>query len=303
MRTSTLFHVILDRTKGGRPFTVSGHFRRLMGTAFANAIFLIALAILPSPTIGAHPSLPTASDVVSLTKSVSHDIVVAGGPETLLSSDTDFVGTRRIFEAGTGGVWCTGAARYLMGVAHARGWQTRRLDIGREGSNSTHSVVLVKTRRGWLASDPYLGRVILDPYPLAVNKVRRGERPSAVSFGADRRTVYSRKALAESDGNLGWTAGRKTPRPTPCSEKATTVICRVQHDVHDYENRWPYAPETIFYAGLNGLAGTIDSGLATPFALTAPSADGKPQNEDHQLIDKPEDVVKLTNTPPLWAFS
>lgn len=303
MRTSTLLHVILDRTKGGRPFRVSRHLRRLMGTAFANATFLIALAILPSPTIGAHPSLPTASDVVSLTKSVSHDIVVAGSPKTLLSSDTDFVGTRRIFEAGTGGVWCVGAARYLMGEATARGWQTRRLDLGWEGSSSTHSVVLVKTNRGWLASDPYLGRVILDPYARAVNRVRRGERPAVSDFGADRRVLFSQRDIVRSSGKLGWTAGRKTRKPVACSRDAGTLTCRLQHDALDYETQWAGGPEMAFYLGLNGLTRNIDSLLAAPFALTTPSASGKSQDEGYRLVGKPEDVLALTDSPPLWAYS
>lgn len=298
-----LLAVTTGRTERGRDSGAIGRVPLPKGAALMAVLFLIPLAVATPPGRGARGAIPTAADVVRVTQSAAEDIVVAGGQEALVRPDADSASVRKSFRAGRRGVFCTGAARYLMGIASTHGWQTRRLDIGRRGSNSTHSVVLVKTRQGWLASDPYLGRVILDPYPLAVNKVRRGEQPSAVNFGADRRTVYSRKALTKSDDNLGWTAGRKTPRPTPCSETATTVMCRVQHDVHDYENLWSYAPEMMFYAGLDGLAGTIDSGLATPFALTAPSTDGKPQNENYQPIEKPEDVLKLTNSPPLWAFS
>lgn len=298
-----LLAVTTGRTKRGRASGAIGRGPLPGGPALMTVLFLIPLAVATPPSRAAQGAVPTVADLVRVTQLAADDIVVAGGQETLVRPDADSTGVRESFRAGRRGVWCTGAARYLMGIASTHGWQTRRLDIGRRGSRSTHSVVLVKTKRGWLASDPYLGRVILDPYPLAVNKVRRGERPSAVSFGANRRAVYSRKAVTESDGNLGWAAGRKTPRPTPCSETATTVVCRVQHDVHDYENLWSYAPEMKFYAGLDGLAGTIDSGLATPFALTAPSTDGKPQNEDYQLIEKPEDVLELTNSPPLWASS
>lgn len=298
-----LLAVTTGRNGRGRAAGTIGRVPLPEGAAVLTLLFLVPLAVATPPSRAAQGAVPTVEDVVRVTQLAADDIVVAGGQEMVVKPDADFTGVRESFRAGRRGVWCTGAARYLMGVASTHGWQTRRLDIGRRGSSSTHSVVLVKTRRGWLASDPYLGRVILDPYPLAVNKVRRGERPSAVSFGANRRTVYSRKAVTESDGNLEWIAGRKTPRPTPCSETATTVVCRVQHDVHDYENLWHYAPEMTFYAGLDGLAGTIDSGLATPFALTAPSTDGKPQNEDYQLIEKPEDVLELTNSPPLWAFS
>ena len=245
-----------------------------------------------TPAVGADESTagivtPTRSEALALTREVSRQATIAASKETLSTAPVDRLAA--VFSQGRQGVWCAGVAQFLAHEAKTRGWSAAYLDIGFSGTPATHAVTLLKTTSGWHVADAYLGRFVEDPYPVMIQKLRQGRRPTVNEFGARHRVIIPawKRTTASRCGKF-WGLN---PEVAHGPQVSTCVVTTTAKSFTDSSVERDYVHTRLW---MTGLSASWDDMHLRPFGLSSTSFElsGGPQ------VASPDEVLSALNEPP-----